>query len=123
MNTSDIVRERARFGIPADRQQAYGLEFGQSYPALVASQDGIPGTDGGAASVGIKIDQNGSEGFSRGLGHEVLHYMLSNSTVRDHHSLRGMLGRPMSNSNINRDILNELKISVPRASTLDRVIR
>ncbi len=58
--------------------------------------------------------------------HEVLHFMLGRYAIygRDtenlHHNLRGLAGRPITNSRINNAILEKLRQYVPRKSTEDR---
>ena len=102
-----LVRERYNVAVEAE------TESGLSFPALVASQVDVPGTDGGKASAGIKIADDPSVGQVLALTHELMHYMLSLKKEGDDHNLKGILGRPFTSPYINHDILRELFKAVP----------
>lgn len=122
MTGSNVTVERNKLGQDVDKEQIYGLEFGQSFPALVAAQDNIPNTDGGAAAEGIKVDRESPDGFSNALGHEMVHFMLAKSSIANEHKLGGLVGRPITKPLINKSILKQLKKNVPRASDKDRTL-
>jgi hypothetical protein len=121
MNTSDVAKEIVARSEKVDNN-------GTTFPAFVVGQEGIPGTDGGETTVGIKIDFNSKEGASSALGHEVLHFMLDRYQIPGsksdniHHNLGGLLGRPLERPYINENILNKLKQHVPRSSKDDKIV-
>ena len=120
LTTAGLIRLRNARSYPVDKLQAFGTMMNPvTFPALVAEQSEVPGTDGGIANQGIKIEKEPDGGQVKGLIHEILHFLLSYKNEGDDHVLKGALGRPYTNPIINQDIINELKKNVPRASQDD----
>ena len=92
-----------------------------NFPIYMFSQNGISGTDGGKTNIGVLVDSKGKEGLFIAIGHETLHFMLSNYNSSNgtsnndfHHSLKGALGRPIEYPLLNKDIIKGMLKALPK---------